>query len=78
MKSESDWKIERWEDEDFIITGFDVQHSGTYSRREAEEILIFLKIATSAIQADALKWALDQIAPRGSFTISAKLEELEQ
>ncbi len=29
------------------------------------------------IQADALKWALDQISPRGSFTISAKLEELE-
>lgn len=45
---------------------------------ENEGVIDFVgKPEIRAIQADALRWALEQIAPRGSFAISAKLEELE-
>lgn len=55
MRTKNDWKIERFEGEDFIITGFEFKHPGTYSKCEAETILAFLKLATPIIQQDAIK-----------------------
>lgn len=55
MRTKNDWKMERWEGEDWIITGFGIKHPGVYSKREADIILGFLILATPIIQQDAIK-----------------------
>lgn len=52
MRTSDEWKVERWEDEDYIITGFGLQHPGTFSKREAERIVGILRLATPLIQED--------------------------
>lgn len=53
MNNANDWKIERWEDQDYIITGFGLQHPSVFTKKEAELILSILKLATPLIQEDA-------------------------
>ena len=54
MKRASDLKIERWEGEDYVITGLH-HHGGVFSKREAELILKFVQDAIPVIQNDAFK-----------------------
>lgn len=55
MKSAEEWKVERWEGQDFIVTGFGVQHPGVLTQREAEQIVWYLKLATPVVQLDSWK-----------------------
>jgi len=55
MRTIDEWKVEHWEDEDYIITGFDLQHPGTFSKTEATRIVSILKLATPLIQTDAFR-----------------------
>ncbi len=45
-----EWKMELWEDRDYIITGFGLDHPGTLSKREAELVIQYLNLATPLIQ----------------------------
>ncbi len=62
MKTAEEWKIERWEDKDYIITGFGLNHAGVYSKREAEIICNALKNATLIIQKDAFRAGMEHAA----------------
>lgn len=61
MKTASDIRIERWEDDDFTITGLH-QHVGVYSKREAELIVGFLNGALPLINTEAYKAGLSKAA----------------
>lgn len=45
----TEWKVEQWEGEDYIITGFGLQHPSTFRKSEAERICAILKLATPLI-----------------------------
>ena len=59
----NEWKIERWEDDEYIITGYGLQHTGTFSKREAEMILKILQQATPLIISD-MKKSYDELYQR--------------
>jgi len=71
MKTAEEWKIERWEGEDFIITGFGNVIPGTYTKREADLIMRFLVHVTPLVQLDAMKEgmrrAADIVSERGKL-----------
>ncbi len=76
MKTAEEWKCERWECEDYIVTGYGNTHLGTLTKREAEQIVRFLRVATPLIQADALSHGRElgmreaaEIADLGSRTV---------
>lgn len=54
MKTYEDWKVEQWEGEDYIVTGFGLTHPGVFTHREAIEILKILQLATPLIQKDCI------------------------
>lgn len=56
MRTADDLQVERWEGEDWVITGFGPQggvHGPCLTRREADTIVRFIKVAVPLIQADA-------------------------
>lgn len=54
MLKAEDIKAERWEGQDFIITGLH-HHGGVFSKHEAEIIKRFIEGALPVIQLDAMK-----------------------
>lgn len=58
MKSAESWKVELWDEQDYIITGFANQHPSTFTRREAELIQKFIHHVTPLIQQDAIQSCL--------------------
>lgn len=55
MKNAGEWRVERWDGEDFIVTGFGIKHPGVFRKREADLIVAILVLATPLIQKDALE-----------------------
>jgi len=51
MKFLDELKLEAWEADEYIITGFGVNHPGTLSKREGEQILAMLKLFAPPILA---------------------------
>lgn len=53
MKSGQEFKVEWWEDEDYIVSGYSANHPGTFTKAEAHAIVQFMQHITPIIQADA-------------------------
>ncbi len=70
MKDSNNWKIEHQEDQDYIITGFGLQHPGVFNKREAKMILGVLKLVRPLIQKATIKSYLAELEKENELTSS--------